>query len=325
MLKKILLTVLCAILIVFSILVSGCETAAKDDATATPTDSVATPTAIVSTPESTLQPQAEQNSDGLRRYVPPHELLTHTIEESYLVIRAKYIGSENRKFEFLELIMGDEKTIEPIQTTILDNPYLYAFTHYSKDQEYILFIDKGLCVTVPGGSTYYVFNSAYAQIKPDEKISFWNDIGEQLDVGIDTIDGLKSYIAQIKPLDKNGKITGIDFERTGKLENVVAYSTYIIRAKVLQFERENGDGWDIWCEALDVIKGEGEKRELSISTYEKGIQVGKEYLFMLTNYGDPPDVLSYREHSAAQENSAIPIEDTERVNRVYELLGKQKP
>ena len=325
MLKKMFLTVLCAILLVFSILASGCDTAAKDDATATPTDSVATPTAIVSTPESTLQQQAQQNSDGLRRYVPPHEILTYAIERSYVAVRAEYVGSESCGFRFIELIMGDSKTVEPIQTMILDNPHLYTFYPYSKTQEYILFIEKATFVSVKNGGVYAIADYTHVKIEPDGKISFWNDIGEQLDVGMDTIDALKNYIAQIKPLDKNGEDYGVDYERTGKLENVVAFSTYIIRAKVLQLQQENGDGWDIWCEALDVIKGEGEKRELSIGTYGGDIQEGKEYLFLLSNYGDPPDVLSAREYYAAQENSAIPIEDTQRVNKVYELLGKQKP
>ena len=64
---------------------------------------------------------------------------------------------------------------------------------------------------------------------------------------------------------------------------------------------------------------------ITISVPEIALQIGKEYIFMINNTRDSEKLEIVGGPCTSRKNSAIPIEDTERINKVYELLGKQKP
>ena len=313
MLPKPMQRVLCVLLIVVFMCTCGC--AASTQNTPEPTNSEsATP---VKTPEETATPvvaDAFPTPDFLftigerpltRGGYAPHPLLTEAIYKSYVIIRAKYTGEAGRPLEFVELIMGDAQMADCIQTEVLNKFCDFDAAAYTKGEEYILFVRINPGVMSGPGTMFAITSEAYARVMPDEQLSFLGTNREEMqDVGLQTMDDLKRYIAMIKPLDENGSIEWLRAEPTGILENVVAFSTYVVRGTVLRIDTEYEDYTDITCKIKDVLKGTNERDELSIGIFKTDVEVGEECLFLVYKLTDDP-AMNWRVHSAARDRKSV--------------------
>ena len=337
MLPKPVQKVLCVLLIAVFMCTCGC--AASTQNTPEPTNTQSATPDVTATPEATPVAAAVFPTPDLswvnlvgerlltRDDPSPIELLTRTIQESYLIVRAKYIKDAKDivpRIEFLELILGDVQAADWIQAEIFDKYCQKKDIVCADGEEYIFCIGILPEIVQQPMNRFYIINSAYAHIKPDGQLAFFNGYSKENDVGLKTIDDLKRYISMIKPLDKSGDSKNLWIEPTGILENAVAFSTHVVRGTVLNINGVYEGYTEITFKIEDVLKGTTNRTEWNINVFTPQVEVGGEYLFLVYELAIAPTP-DWRAHSAASQNSVIPTTDTELVNEVYGLLGKPKP
>ena len=328
MLKNPLVRALYLVFAAILFVASGCqELPKKTDAYTTATPSHQTGEVATA---GTIIPEVNADQSLMRKILPPtNELLDDTLEYCYTVVQAKYVGSNTQVFEYQALIMGDEKVLSPevIQQEIFAPASLYYRpAELTKGDTYILFIDKILTVEKPTGVGYFIYPLSAKLVESDGLVFYAS--GEELKSDIKNIDQLKAHISKTKPLNKNGTPLGNELEPTGILENVVAFSPFIVRGKVLWVESVYDTSMHVQCSLLEMLKGKSDlvgDGAITISVPETTLQDGDECIFMISNTGDTEKLEPGIGICTSMKNSVIPIEDTQRVNKVYELLGKQKP
>ena len=337
MLPKPMQRALCILLVVVFMCTCGCAASTQNTPETTNTESTAMPERTA-TPENTpvatptptsVFPTPDFSWFGIIGEAPfrksgpePLEIVSRTIYDSYLIIRGKYIEDVEPRIEFLELIVGDPQAADWIQAEILDKYCEIKHVQCMDGEEYVFCIGIRPEVSPQPMNRFWILGSAYVHIKPDGQLAFFNNYSKEKDIGLKTMDDLKRYIAMIRPLDKSGDSKNLLIEPTGILEKAVAFSTHVVRGTVLQISGVYEGYVDITLGIKDVLKGNINQSEWNIRILTTQVKAGEEYLFLVNelDWISRPD---WRPHSAATKNGTIPITDTEMVNEVYGLLGKQ--
>ena len=328
MLKNPLVRALYLVFAAILFVASGCQRLPqKTDAYTTATPSHQTGEVATA---GTIIPEANANTTLMREAsLPASEQLDITLEYCYTVVQAKYVGSNTQVFEYQALIMGDEEVLSPevIQQEIFAPSGLYYRpAELTKGDTYILFVDKILTVEKPTGVGYFIYPLSAKLVENDGLVFYAS--GEELKSDIKNIDQLKAHISKTKPLNENGSVLGYEVEPTGILENVVAFSPFIVRGEVCLVESVLDTSMYIQCSLLEMLKGESDlvgTASITVTVPDMTLKVGDECIFMISNTGDSEKLEIVGGPCTSRKNSVIPIEDTQRVNKVYELLGKQKP
>ena len=190
----------------------------------------------------------------------------------------------------------------------------YVKIPYKKGENCIVFLAKHNRILY---GIEYVFSGIYMCLDANNQIDVVQVENDILDVDFKTIGELKTHLQQYIPLDVPGPVTGWPYTTSDKLEDAVqvAYSVYRIKPieKLTPFEDKVYYKYLI----LEVLKGLRPYHGNTLFTtvwYNAQMETGKEYI-VLTDMAFTAFV--------SKAHGVIPMEDTQRVNTVYELLGVQ--
>ena len=282
------------------------------------------------------EPSVIHRTDATTVYIPPREYFDSEIGSCHSIVIAEYLRSEDvymttfvrHYFNVIEPIKGEFKQKEIIVEVtasktygdvefLVDSQGEYIFT---KGKRYVLLLnmDSSIFSEIP---IRYYMKGIQIELDENDNINYIESIYQRIDTGIKTLDELKAYLPKHGSMTANTEtgLYGALFTESEDLADIVAFSTQIVHVKVAEFKMvlqlKNKSVYV--CDVLESLKGRFRLDTPDVHTFINSLEVGKEYILLLRTENPNP----WYSCVSAKQNSIIPIEDTERVNKVYELLG----
>ena len=262
-----------------------------------------------------------------RMDMKPLDMFHYLLEtSSNSIVIAKYKGMEDEykthfafhNFELIEVIKGDfdEKEFQisaPQNKEYEDAIYIhdnYIEKPYKKGENCIVFIRKADSILY---GVEYVFCGIFISLDINNEIEVIQVADNTIDIGLKTIDELKVHLAHYIPLDEPGVVIGPPYTTSDKLEDVLEVAENVYRIRPTNKKYPFDDKIYYQCDILEILKGEKPLYPpIDVLWYDGAMETGREYI-ILSSSGI--NMLVSKAHGY------IPIEDTQRVNQVYELLG----
>ena len=262
--------------------------------------------------------------------ITPIELFYYSLKDyCNSIVIAKYKGMEDEykthyalhNFELIEVIKGDFSEEEfqisaPQNKEYEDAIYVhdnYVKRPFKEGANCIVFLWKYDRILY---GEEYVFSSIVISLDANNEIEAIQVENDVIDMGFKTIEELKAHLAQYVPLDEPGPVSGSPYTKSDKLEDALEVAHNVYKVKPITTYDPFEDKIRYECEVLEVLKGEKPLYPpVTVLWYDGVMEVGKEYILSASANTYMP---------VSKAHGIIPIEDTQRVNKVYELLGIQR-
>ena len=238
-------------------------------------------------------------------------------------IRSKSYANELRITEVIKGELATDTITFMMEQDITHDSYRQLIETYAplgKGAEYIVVLQR--FKNVYKGTDSYMMGTPPILLDAQGNIAEIYSHKEKLDLPIKNVSEFKEYATRFVSLEGNGTISGAEYTVETDVAHIVSFADCVLRVKVNSVKSQGvGDTTLYLCTTQEMLKGAGIPDEIAVMTTKNAMEPGKEYLVLVMR--EPNSDMAF--HVAAELNSAIPMEDTERVNKVYELLGKQKP
>ena len=262
------------------------------------------------------------------------DLMQTCFNECYAIVVAECAGFSKHRLEnyinshltILETIKGGPVDANILLHMIKDTHSDMAFPAMKEGTKYLLAISKinNHLKYAPTGYGHGI-HGVYVELTPQDEIVQILSLRmpvEKEAIKCETLQDMKDYIAAKCDIKAPGIETGMPFTRSEKIEEVVAFSYGVYKGTVtsLDFERTDVDMAIYTFDIAENVSRQKTAQTIKVATRKNTLEIGKEYILLLS-----PDESEEKNYYAVSSTNAlvsiIPIEDTERVNKVYELLG----
>ena len=270
--------------------------------------------------------------------VPVEESLAEYISRSYAIIKVKSVEGGKAPFEVLEIIKGDPAaTKEFVQTSIFDkllgntyNLQEMAFIKpegYKNNTNYVLFIGKGCGTVYEHGYTTTIW-PVFIELNGQDGITTFG-VEHKAYNKLKTVAELKAFLAERTKLNEYGMVhfeEEMQWYETTDFDSILANSPYVFTIKVIKKVFSAPFGNTYLCKRLQTLKGKLEWEEVEVIFFKNlAVVPGEEYVYISRNAEESLSPYIYTTFNPrSRNNSIIPMEDTQRVNTVYGLLGVQR-
>ena len=265
-----------------------------------------------------------------RMDMKPLEMFYYLLENyCNSIVIAKYKGMEDEyktyyafhNFELIEVIKGDFSEEEFQISAPQNKEYEDAiYTHdnymekpYKKGENCIVFIKKSDRILY---GVEYNFCGIFVSLDINNEIEIIQVADNTIDIGLKTIDEFKTHLGQYIPLDEPGVVIGRPYTTSDKLEDAFEIAENVYRIRPTKKKYPFDDKIYYQCDILEILKGEKPLYPpIDVVWYDGAMETGREYIILSS---------SGINMLVSEAHGYIPIEDTARVNQVYELLGIQR-
>ena len=286
------------------------------------------------------------------------DFFDEVIDQCYAIVKAKYInkvkgvhpGDYRYNFERIDTIKGkmDEKNFS---MTIFGNIEYDGVVsqeirpingELKKGNVYVVAIEKHQSYLFYEAGYEYYSHTVTIELDDESNITYVSSLFQYLDEEKYPFKNEAQLRAYIQSTAKTGMTEGFyqgePFTDSEDLGEIVNMSMMIIEGKVREagFQRDVEDLKHYYVEATKMLKApeylwkyENDLKTINnvdILSRKNSLTVGEDYLLILTfeELEWLPYPTSYLVASSNVNCSIIPLGDTERVNKVYELLGIQR-
>ena len=321
------------------LLLAGCTAKTSPPAATASLSSTQLPvtSAADHTDELSIGNLSDSTGSNAIRYAP-QDFFDQMLRSSYCIVRGelveqKEVPSNDTRYKsyanelcITEVIKGELATDTitfMMEQDITYDSYRQLIENYvplEKGAECIVVLQR--LKNVYKGTDMYLMGTPPILLDAQGNIAEIYSHKEKLDLPIKNVSEFKEYATKFVSLEGNGNVWGNEYILQRYIENIVPLADCVLHVKANSVKTPGaGDTTLYLCTMQEALKGTDIPDEIAVTTTKNAMEPGKEYLVLVMR--EPNSDMAF--HVAAELNSVIPIEDTERVNKVYELLGKQKP